>query len=211
MRTVLDVLLVAADEVGYQEKRNRLGRYVNRQKYSLELPGFAWSNGQPWCATFICWVFWQAGLYGLLRTPSASCDHLAAGFKAHGRWGTEPRPGAVVFYGTPNDLTHVGIVESATSSYIDTIEGNTNDEGGREGHEVARRRRYRSSAWIVGYGYPEYPKAAPPIKTPHLDKAEADLIAASKAKRPTLAASAVTEALRAVRRARRLTKNRRAA
>jgi hypothetical protein len=36
---------------------------------------------------------------------------------------------------------HTGIVERVVGTKIHTIEGNTNDEGSREGYEVCRRKR----------------------------------------------------------------------
>lgn len=39
------------------------------------------------------------------------------------------------------DWTHTGIVTGISGNWIDTIEGNTNDEGSREGYEVCARRR----------------------------------------------------------------------
>lgn len=40
---------------------------------------------------------------------------------------------------------HTGFVERVDGSNIHTIEGNTNDEGSREGYEVARRVRQLKS------------------------------------------------------------------
>ncbi|WP_243348828.1 peptidoglycan-binding protein [Parabacteroides sp. FAFU027] len=42
---------------------------------------------------------------------------------------------------TPHDWTHTGIVISVVDDWIHTIEGNTNDEGAREGYEVCKRMR----------------------------------------------------------------------
>ncbi len=42
---------------------------------------------------------------------------------------------------TPFDWTHTGIVIGAEDGWIQTIEGNTNDEGSREGYEVCERKR----------------------------------------------------------------------
>jgi len=39
------------------------------------------------------------------------------------------------------DWVHTGIIESKGKGFLITIEGNTNDEGSREGYEVCRRRR----------------------------------------------------------------------
>jgi len=42
---------------------------------------------------------------------------------------------------TPFDWTHTGIVIKVDGHWIDTVEGNTNDEGSREGYEVCQRKR----------------------------------------------------------------------
>ncbi len=50
---------------------------------------------------------------------------------------------------TPDDWTHVGIVTEAADGSFKTIEGNTNDEGSREGYEVcARNRGYKKRDFI---------------------------------------------------------------
>ncbi len=51
---------------------------------------------------------------------------------------------------TTTDWTHVGIVLEANDEVFMTIEGNTNDEGSREGYEVCQRiRGYRKKDFIV--------------------------------------------------------------
>lgn len=147
----------ARSQIGYHEGRSN-GSWNNDQKYSKELPGFGWSNHQAWCATFVCWVFWKVGLLGLLPTPSASCDLLASGFKKQGRWSEYPAKGAVVFYGTPSDLNHTGIVVDYDGEYIYTVEGNTNDSGSREGDGVYLKKRARRGVNVIGYGLPKYPE-----------------------------------------------------
>ena len=42
---------------------------------------------------------------------------------------------------TERDWTHTGIVTAVKDTWIETIEGNTNDEGSREGYEVCARMR----------------------------------------------------------------------
>jgi hypothetical protein len=42
---------------------------------------------------------------------------------------------------TTTDWTHVGIVVGANGETFQTIEGNTNDEGSRNGYEVCARTR----------------------------------------------------------------------
>ena len=51
---------------------------------------------------------------------------------------------------TTKDWVHVGIVIKAEDQIIHTIEGNTNDEGSREGYEVCKRiRGYKNKDYIL--------------------------------------------------------------
>lgn len=114
----------------------------------------------PWCAMFVSWCFALEGSplaastsKGFAYTPSG-----AAWFRKQDRWTTEPAPGHVVFFDFPGDgvnrISHVGIVTGVHGDgSIETIEGNTDERGGRTGGKVMRRRR---KVGIVGYGIPRY-------------------------------------------------------
>lgn len=52
-----------------------------------------------------------------------------------------PKVGAIFIMDYGKGLGHTGIIERIEGDIIYTIEGNTNDEGSREGYEVARRTR----------------------------------------------------------------------
>jgi hypothetical protein len=58
-----------------------------------------------------------------------------------------PMPGDIFIQDHGKGLGHTGFVESVSpdGSIINTIEGNTNDTGSREGYEVCRRTRKTSS------------------------------------------------------------------
>jgi len=115
----------------------------------------------PWCAGFACFVLRQACArqgVGIPITPSVSCDSLAASAQRNGLFVREAsadhtlvKPGSLFLNRrTPADWTHVGIVTSASAEFFSTIEGNTNDQGSREGFEVcARTRGYVSKDFIV--------------------------------------------------------------
>lgn len=154
-KTVIDV---ARKEVGYHEGKSG-GGWNNRQKYSKEVPGLGWSDGQPWCGTFIAWCAMKAGVGQLFAPASvaASCDGAGAWFKKQGRWSEYPGIGAQVFIGKPHDLNHTGLAIGYDGTWIYTIEGNTNDSGSREGDGVYLKKRARHGANIIGYGYPKYP------------------------------------------------------
>ncbi len=106
----------------------------------------------PWCAGFACFVLEQA--CKTLRAPlpirpSFSCDSLAASAKERGLFqagrNLDPadlKPGMFFLSRrTATDWTHVGIVVEPGGEVFSSIEGNTNDEGSREGYEVCLRVR----------------------------------------------------------------------
>ncbi len=118
-------------------------------------------NAFPWCAGFVTFLMNQAAQTLKKDLPvegSFSCDSLAAQAKANGRFLSETNatpnaiPAGTIFLvrRTSTDWTHTGIVTDTLAQTFDTIEGNTNDEGVREGFEVcARTRAYDSKDFIL--------------------------------------------------------------
>jgi hypothetical protein len=116
----------------------------------------------PWCAGFACYILKQAcqtkGVPLPIKT-SVSCDVLAASAKDKGIFLRESRvtdktqisPGSFFLRRrTPTDWVHTGIVTQANNEIFHTIEGNTNDDGLREGYEVCRRiRGYKNKDFIL--------------------------------------------------------------
>lgn len=100
-----------------------------------------------WCAGFACFCLKQA--CDTLNRPlpfksTFSCDSLAAFAKEKGLFvGIDSiSPGSFFLVRrTDTDWTHTGIVTEINGDLIKTIEGNTNDEGSREGFEVCARTR----------------------------------------------------------------------
>jgi len=116
----------------------------------------------PWCAGFASFILKQA--CRTLNAPlpietSVSCDELAAQAKQKGLFLSEAkaidrkliRPGALFLVRkTDTDWVHIGVVLKADVDVFYTIEGNTNDEGSREGYEVCKRfRGYKQKDFIV--------------------------------------------------------------
>lgn len=147
------ILSVAKSEVGYHEGKSG-GHWNNKEKYAAEVPGLAWADYQPWCATFVAWCALQGGVASLYP-KTASCEAGVAWFKARGRFSEYPAIGAQVFYGKGGG-THTGLVYAYDATYIFTVEGNTNDNGSAEGDGVYKKRRVRRDAFVYGYGYPKF-------------------------------------------------------
>lgn len=154
MNTPESAIDIARSQVGYHEGRNTSG-WDNIQKYSEQLPGFTWSDGQPWCATFVQWCLWQVGTSVAPGAKSAGCAQSVAAYKKASRFTEYPGIGFQVFFG-PNGGTHTGIVYKYDDTYIYTIEGNTNDNGSPEGDGVYLKQRLRKVDYVYGYGIPYY-------------------------------------------------------
>lgn len=154
MLTTASAILIARSQIGYREGRTG-ARYNNDQKYSDQLPGFAWSDKQPWCATFVQWLYWQTGVSVPSGARSASCANSCAAYKKAGRFTEYPVVGAQIFFG-PRGGTHTGIVERYDGTYVYTIEGNTNTNGSPEGNGIYRKRRVRRDVYVYGYGIPYF-------------------------------------------------------
>ncbi len=139
-------------EIGGQNKGPWVRLYMDGHE------GTEWA----WCAGFACFCLRQAANAtgaAMPITPSFSCDSLAASAKSKGKFLGQPSasgresitPGSLFLVRkTSTDWTHTGIVVRAETEIIKTIEGNTNDDGSREGYEVcARTRGYSSMDFIA--------------------------------------------------------------
>ncbi len=121
------------------------------------------NDGSPWawCAGFVTLIMHQAYFYRDQKAPikgSVSCDSLASQAKKAGLFVTESditservnwnelgACGVFLRRRTSTDWTHTGFSHSGIGDVrelvFSTIEGNTNDEGSREGFEACRRKR----------------------------------------------------------------------
>jgi len=147
------VLALATSTLGYKESPpgsniNKFGAW-----YSV--------NGQPWCACWVSWVFYHAGLPLPATTPKgfAYCPYGVKWFKDKGKFYKSPKVGDIVFFdwsgGRDGVADHVGIVEKVNSDgSITTIEGNTSSSSNSNGGEV--QRRHRTLNVVQGFGRPNY-------------------------------------------------------
>lgn len=115
----------------------------------------------PWCAGFACSMIAQAaGDRALPFRASFSCQELGEAAKAAGMLvscdGVDPsaiHPGALFLVRKKDGSGwhHTGIVASAGPDTVTTIEGNTNDDGSREGYEAIKRVRPYSGIDFLVY------------------------------------------------------------
>lgn len=140
----------ALEEVGTVETggNNRGKRIVTYQKATWLEPA-AW----PWCAAFVCWLVSMAAKkytvpFKLPQTAAAFGFEKWArqdGLKLYTR-GKVLRGDIVIF-----DFSHIGVaVSDEKNGYIETVEGNTNKAGSRDGDGVWKKKRAKSllRSWV---------------------------------------------------------------
>lgn len=144
MTTSADVLQKASNQLGYTEGSN------NDNKYGV----WYGMNHAPWCAIFISYCWYQAGLPLHITTPKgfAYCGFGIDWFKKKGWWHTTPKVGDLIFFNWHNGgdpFDHVGIVELVNGNgTVTTIEGNWNNK-------VTRVTR-KLNGEVIGFGRPPY-------------------------------------------------------
>jgi len=151
-RRSLGQMVVAVARQHLKEHPREIGGQNRGPWVRLYMKG---NEGNPyaWCAGFACWLLEQScrdlGI-GVPFRRTVNCDVLAERAKQSGIFVGEPKPSersdikpGWIFLNrkSPGDWTHTGIVTSAGTDVFYTVEGNTNDEGSREGYEVCSRTR----------------------------------------------------------------------
>ena len=147
------LLKIASSQIGIREATgNNDGPQV--EKY-LAYTGN--KKGEPWCASFVSWVFGQAGLAQPRTGWSPALFPKERVLK-------KAKTAAVfgVYFPDKQRIAHVGLIERQRGNWHYTIEGNTNLKGSREGDGVYRKLRH--SRTIVKYAdwLPQQEKGASP-------------------------------------------------
>lgn len=130
---------LAASQIGVKE--DPIGSNDSQQiKAYLQSVGINFPA--PWCMAFVYWCF--HGIYGdsvSLHRSGRVLDVWNA--TKHEYRVTEPKTNDIVIFDFGMAKMHAGIVlfSNKENGIIGTIEGNTNDDGSREGYEVCYRNR----------------------------------------------------------------------
>ncbi|WEK21634.1 MAG: peptidoglycan-binding protein [Candidatus Pedobacter colombiensis] len=135
------IVVVAQKEIGVRESMENSGPRVDQYNAYVGI------RKAPWCASFVSWVFGQAGY------PQPRTAWSPALFPAD-RLTRDPVAGMVlgIYFKDLERIAHCGIVEEVRNDWVYSIEGNTSLNGSREGDGVYRRMRhvrsiYRFSDW----------------------------------------------------------------
>ena len=126
-------------EIGVRESGDNSGARVREYQAATTLGG----SHFPWCAALLCFALKQTEKKHSIDIPwtySASCDVLWADGKARGILRPTPQRGDIGLVRAKRgggyssaDAIHTFAVSKVVGSHVETIEGNSNNDGGREG------------------------------------------------------------------------------
>lgn len=136
-----EALFVASTQIDVREDGNNAGPEVKRYLKAVGL-----STGNPWCMAFVYWCVELAaqrlGMKNpLIKTAGVLDQYNRTTLRKLPNRSSGVKPGDIFIMDLGKGTGHTGFVEKIPNGLIHTIEGNTNDEGSREGYEVARRER----------------------------------------------------------------------
>ncbi len=144
-------LKIAISQLGNQEipKNSNWGKHVEKylKSVGINFPAY-------WCMAFVYWCFDEAAKETNIKNPL----HKTAGVldmwnKVPKEWRVKGKPqrGDIGILDFGKGAGHTFIVESATDKIVQTVEGNSNDEGSRNGFEVCRKPGGRTISSCKGF------------------------------------------------------------
>lgn len=127
------LVILAQAETGVRELN--LANRGKRVEQYLAYVGL--QAGNPWCAAYLSWIYGQAG-YAKPRS-GWSPDLLPSS-----RLVADPKPADIlgIYFPELKRIAHVGMVIRMEGDWALVSEGNTNDNGSREGDGVYIKRRH---------------------------------------------------------------------
>lgn len=163
------IVETARKYIGQTEVPGNMGFNDKVFQNKMEEVGFV--KGHAWCAYFAELVWKEAytalGMMAIVKDLdelfSASATNTYANMKAYpgSVAGKLPVPGSLAVWKYGQGWQgHIGIVTDVTDTTFNSVEGNTNDKGGREGYIVWEHTRQRiftnntSGLNLIGFIHP---------------------------------------------------------
>lgn len=162
------IIRIAKSYVGFEETPKNSG--FKNKDFEHRMRQVGWIKGHAWCSYFGELVWKEAyAKYPELIQRFSECFHGSStatyrNFETNKlfKTGKTFQPGALMIFRYGVDWRgHLCIaIQEHTKNIIQTIDGNTNDAGGREGYIVAEKRRpivapfKKNGLNFVGFVYP---------------------------------------------------------
>lgn len=132
-------LETAITQIGVEEipRNSNSGPEVEIYLRSVGLP-----KGNSWCMAFVYWCTQKSALQMGANNPLKKTGGVLDQYNSRPHLVQAiPQPGDIFIIDFDNGLGHTGIVEKIVANTIFTIEGNTNNNGSRNGYKVCRKKR----------------------------------------------------------------------
>ena len=109
-------------------------------------------KGYAWCAAFVKWCFNQCGIFPPINAYSPTCHNRNNIVMMQGQFRKPGQSGDVftIWNVRLKRIAHTGFFHRQVNATIyETVEGNTNDGGSRDGDGVYKRRRSIHSTYSI--------------------------------------------------------------
>jgi hypothetical protein len=162
------IVSVARSYIGQEEIKDNQG--FKNAEFQVKMTKQGWYKGAPWCA-FLAKLIWHdafskddtVGLPKVDEYMNGSALDTYHNFTKSAEFhvSTVPEVGAVVIWKEGNGPSgHAGVVISVDKGTFQTVEGNTNTDGSREGYIAAIKTRKLGQLFqakglnLVGFVHP---------------------------------------------------------
>ncbi len=143
-------LSVAMSQINFAEipRGSNWGKHVEKYLRSVGI-----ASPSAWCMAFVYWCVDTAAKESKQINPLFKTGHVLTQWAKVPKQMKVARPqrGDIFIMDFGGGKGHTGFVASVQGTRIMTIEGNSNDEGSREGYEVCRKPGGREISSIKGF------------------------------------------------------------
>ena len=122
--------------------------------------------GQPWCAAYVAWCFQQAKIKAIKSgwSPAWFTPKYVIYKKGIASLQEEPQQGDVagLYYSKLGRYGHTFFIDYwSKSNFCITNEGNSNEDGSRDGNKVVKKKRLKSQISVVARYLPKHNRYVP--------------------------------------------------
>lgn len=142
-------IALSQEGISEQPKGSNGGPEVNQYLRSVGL-----GAGYAWCMAFVYWCVGKAAREEEVRNPLIKTGGVMRQWnetilRRLPKTSSGIKPGDIFVMKFAHGTGHCGFIIKIENGLVTTIEGNTNEDGSREGYEVAIRQRPISSFYGV--------------------------------------------------------------
>ena len=133
----LKALEIAKTQLGIQEipRGSNSGPAVEKYLKSVGL-----GKGYSWCEAFVYWCYQEASKQLGVPNPLAKTAGVLDQLNKSEKYVVKtPQKGDLFIMDFGKGQGHIGFVDDTFIDKINTVEGNSNDDGSREGYEVCQK------------------------------------------------------------------------